>query len=266
MRWAAEAEKKQTWTTSVHGLEKDEAALGVRTLGIALVSPIQCGVCATHRIPALHLCYWCLPEIVVNLTVVTIMDEGLVKYRCRLCSTIRATMVSSREQIFGIHLPKSNVEHRYPFTSEELEVVAARGEKKYNRVVKPRSLPLRQGICILHKLPASDPTGATGLNWFPDAAQMHGVPPSNSWTPLPRTLKLSGEMCRTNPLLDCRLCQSPGCSMVCGTAATEAITVVSKTMATQFQMQRARNCFLAPPFPTTLESGKLEYSFNMGSL
>ena len=85
------------------------------------------------------------------------MDEGLAKYRCRLCSTIWTARIHAPEHIFSIHLPKFHVEYRYPFTSEELEVVATRHEEKYNKIVKPRTLPLQQGIYILRELPASDP-------------------------------------------------------------------------------------------------------------
>ena len=72
-------------------------------------------------------------------------------------------------------------------------------------------------------------------------------------------------MCRTSSALDCQLCQLPGCNMVCGTAATEAITAISKATATQFQMQRSINCSMPPPFPTVLESASLKQAYKMAS-
>ena len=72
-------------------------------------------------------------------------------------------------------------------------------------------------------------------------------------------------MCRTSPVLDCQLCQFPGCNMVCGTAATEAITAISRATATQFQMQRAMNRSTPLPFPTTSESTSLVHAYNMAS-
>ena len=50
--------------------------------------------------------------------------------------------------------------------------------------------------------------------------------------------------------------------MVCGTAATEALTAISRATATQFQTQRATNCGMAPPFPTRLEYGQLLHWYN----
>ena len=50
--------------------------------------------------------------------------------------------------------------------------------------------------------------------------------------------------------------------MVCGTATTEALTAVTRATATQFQMQRATNCAMAPPFPTRLEYGQLLQWYN----
>ena len=51
----------QTWTTPVYGL-KEDVQTQIPQLGICKVSPIQCRICATHRIPALHFCYRCFPR------------------------------------------------------------------------------------------------------------------------------------------------------------------------------------------------------------
>ena len=65
-RLAKRAKREQTLTTTIDGLKEDEPTQTPQTTGISGVSPIQCGICATHRIPSLHLCYRCFPEIVVN--------------------------------------------------------------------------------------------------------------------------------------------------------------------------------------------------------
>ena len=83
MKWTARAQKAEatrTWTTSVHGLEQDRSAGGAHIQEKHSVSPIQCGLCASHAIPALQLCHWCFPEIVANICVMTINQDGAVKY------------------------------------------------------------------------------------------------------------------------------------------------------------------------------------------
>ena len=72
-------------------------------------------------------------------------------------------------------------------------------------------------------------------------------------------------MCRTSLALDCQLCKHPGCTMVCGTAAMEAITSISKATATQFQMQRSTNCSMPLPFPTIGEAARLRHAYNMAN-
>ena len=44
--------REQTWTTTEFGLDLDEPTLTPQ-LEMGMVSPIQCQLCATHRIPAL---------------------------------------------------------------------------------------------------------------------------------------------------------------------------------------------------------------------
>ena len=65
--------------------------------------------------------------------------------------------------------------------------------------------------------------------------------------------------------MDCQLCQSPGCNMVCGTVATEAIAAISQATAIQFQMQKTMNCSKPTPFPTTLEADSLDHAYNIAS-
>ena len=72
-------------------------------------------------------------------------------------------------------------------------------------------------------------------------------------------------MCRTSPMLDCQLCRNLGCTMVCGNAAVEAITSISKARATPFQMQQAANCSRPLPLPTVTEVAELKHVYNMAA-
>ena len=51
-------------------------------------------------------------------------------------------------------------------------------EDRYHSEVRPRTLPLRQGICILQELLPSEPDGATGLNWYTPTTD---APARNRW-------------------------------------------------------------------------------------
>ena len=66
-------------------------------------------------------------------------------------------------------------------------------------------------------------------------------------------------------MLDCQLCRNLGCTMVCGNAAVEAITSISKARATQFQMQQAANCSRPLPLPTVTEVAELKHVYNMAA-
>ena len=186
-------------------------------------------------------------------------SEVAVEYKCRVCSTKSDLITEVRNHSFQSHLPREHVNHRYPFTSEELEVVASGDKDRYNTEVQPRNLPLRPGICILREFLPSVSDGATGLNGY---APPPTVSPCDRRIPLPGPPRPRGKTCKTSPTLDCHLCGIPGCSMVCGTAATEAINLISRATATQIQMQRAVNCARPTPFPTTTETAVLERAYN----
>ena len=53
--------------------------------------------------------------------------------------------------------------------------------------------------------------------------------------------------------------------MVCGNAAMEAITSISKATATQLQMQQSTNCSMPLPFPTVAEATRLRRVYNMAT-
>ena len=84
--------------------------------------------------------------------------------------------------------------------------------------------------------------------------------------PLPRDALHPGDQHRTASNLDCILCQSPGCYMICGTATTEALTEMSRVVSSQFQSQRSINCGMAPPFPTRLEYSQLVHWYNAAKI
>ena len=69
-------------------------------------------------------------------------------------------------------------------------------------------------------------------------------------------------MCKTRSSLDCQLCRNPGCTMLCGNAAMEAIAAVTNSTATLFQMQQATNISKPFPFPTVRETEILEKAYN----
>ena len=132
-------------------------------------------------------------------------------------------------------------------------------EERYNKEIRPQNLPLREGICVLFKMPTYNPKGISRLNWHRDNPRDGTV---SGWAPIPRPLIASRSMDRTNPNLDCLLYQSPGCLMICKTAETEALTTMSRTLSIHFQIQRSTNTNSAPHFPTIMEAEKLCHAFN----
>ena len=228
----------QTWTTTVYGLADDDRTQKPQQ-GMCRVSPIQCSICATHRIPALLLCYRCFPEIALNQIVSTDVDEWKMNYKCKICFTRRSTCAEICLHGSRAHIPQEHVDFRYPFTQAELGVIASKDKDRYNREVRPRSLPLRDGICILRESPPSDQDGATRSNWY-DPSPDH--PTTNKGVPLPDPPRPENKPYRTSSSLDCQLCTRPGCTMLCGNAAMEAITSIAKATSTRFQMQQATNC------------------------
>ena len=142
----------------------------------AKVSPIQCGICATHRILALSFCYQCFPEIAVNQIITRDTNEDTMDFKCKICFTKRSTSVQMCQHGFSIHLPQEHINYRYPFSQVELGVIASREKDRYNYEVRPRTLPLRDRICILREPVLSDPGGAAGLNWYNPSTNNRRVP------------------------------------------------------------------------------------------
>ena len=153
----------QTWTSTVYGLEED-VQTQIPHLGICKVSTIQCSICATHRIPALHFCYRCFPDIAVNQIITTTTNGDTMDLEYKICFTKRSKSTEMRQHRFSAHLPQEHVDYRYPFSQTNLGVIASRDEDRYNQEVCPRTLPLRDGICIPQESLLNDPDGAAGLN------------------------------------------------------------------------------------------------------
>ena len=130
------------------------------------------------------------------------------------------------EQGLSTHLPHEHVDHMYPFTQEELGVIVTRNEDRQNREEHPRTLPLRDGISILREPLPRDPSRLTGLT---------GYYPTN-WP--------DDKSHENTKMLGCKLCTHPGCTMVCGSAAMEAITSITKAAASLVQMQLATKGWL----------------------
>ena len=162
---------------------------------------------------------------------------------------------STRKHVTNTHIPKIHVDYRYPFSPEELAVVALNDVDKYNSRVRPRQLPLRPGYYVLRSPLACNPP--LGVKEYK---------PRTHTVPLPRDALHPGDQHRTASNLDCILCQSPGCFMICGTATTEALTEMSRVVSSQFQSQRSINCGMAPPFPTRLEYSQLVHWYNAAKI
>ena len=117
------------------------------------------------------------------------------------------TRVKICQHGFSRHLPKEHIDLRYPFTSNKLEVIALRDEERYNREVRPSTITLQQGICILRELHPSDPDGAARLNWYTPTTDALTC---NRRVPLSGYPRPHGKMCRTSPSLDFQAV--PGCA------------------------------------------------------
>ena len=152
-----------------------------------------------NRIPILHFCYRCFPRTAVNHIVKSTSDGGKIEVRCMVCFIRKSTRIEIRQHGFDVHIPQEHVDYRYPFSQAHLRVIASRDEDKYNNEVRPRTLPLTDGICNLREPLSNDPDGAAGLNWY-------SPPPASrtDWRVLwPAPPKPEGKMCKTRSSLDC---------------------------------------------------------------
>jgi ferredoxin len=250
---ARRAEKSQKWTTNVHGLRYNDEG---KTEGVPLTSAIQCSECATFRIPSLNVCYACFPEVASNQVVAVIYIENIIAWECMYCGACCPEAAATRRHVISTHIPGPHVDYRYPFSPDELAVVALKDVDKYNSMVMPRRLPLRPGYYVLRLPLASNPP--LGVEAY--------EPRSRDTVPLPRDTLHPGDQRRTASNLSCILCQSPGCYMICGAAASEALTEMSRVVSSRFQPQRTVNGGMAPPFPTRLERSQLVHWYNNATI
>ena len=91
-----------------------------------------------------------------------------------------------RRHGFDAHTPQEYLDHRYPFSSYLLQVIAARDEDKGNYKVRPRTLPRRGVTCTLRGPPPNDPDKAHPAHSAISIAQPTGTPASK-WTRQPPT-------------------------------------------------------------------------------
>ena len=141
---------EQTWTTTVYGLEEDYPTQ-IPQLGICKVSPIKCGICATHQILVLCFCYRCFPKIVVNQIIVTTTNGDTMDFKCRICFLKRSRSVAIVQHGFSSQLPQEHANYRYPFSQAKLEVIAYRNAL---RQVQPRGAPQNPAPVGRHLYPA----------------------------------------------------------------------------------------------------------------
>ena len=153
------------------------------------------------------------------------------------------------------------VDFRYPFHLGEWAIIASGGKDKYNDEVDPRTLPLRSGILILRKQYPVDTNTQSGLESY--TRQDSGI--HTRRFPLPLAPRQRGKRLKTDPSLDCRLCQEEGCSMLCGCVAMEVVLSIAKTTATRFQMQGAINLNCPLPIPTPTKAVDLRRVYNLSA-
>ena len=79
--------REQEWTTTEFGFQA-EGPTHVPQLKKGMVSPIQCQLCATHRIPALRFCYQCFPNVAVNY-IITATNGGILTGTNARCASPR---------------------------------------------------------------------------------------------------------------------------------------------------------------------------------
>ena len=59
---------EQAWTMTEFGLES-EGRTQVPQPAVGMVSPTQCLLCATYRIPSLRFCYHCFRNVAINFII-----------------------------------------------------------------------------------------------------------------------------------------------------------------------------------------------------
>ena len=102
---------EQAWTTTKFGL-KPESRTNVPQPEIDMVSPIQCQLCATYRIPSLRFCYRCFPNVAVNFIITATSKGGAYRYKCKMCFVEMKTRAAIYQHCAKSHIPKEYVDLR----------------------------------------------------------------------------------------------------------------------------------------------------------
>ena len=113
-----------------------------------MVSPIQCLLCVTYRIPSLRFCYRCFHNVAVNFIIRATSAGGSHWYRCQMCFIKMKTKAAMYQHCSQNHIPKEYVDFRYPFKVKEIAIITSGDEDCYNKDVDPRNSSLRLGILI----------------------------------------------------------------------------------------------------------------------
>ena len=150
------------WTTTEFGLESEEDT-NVPQTGWGMVSPIQCLLCATYRIPALRLCNRCFHNVAVNFIIRLTNAGGSHRYQCQMCFIDMRTRAAMYQHGSQNHIPKKYVDFRYPFKVEEIAIITSGDKDRNNKDVDPRNSPLRPGILIPKELQLTE--GNTPSAW-----------------------------------------------------------------------------------------------------
>ena len=83
-------------------------------------------------------------------------------FQCKISFTKISKSTEIRQHGFDAHIPKEHVDYKYPFSQADLRIIALTDKDHYNNEVRPRTLPLRDGICILEGTTPERPRRSRG--------------------------------------------------------------------------------------------------------
>ena len=180
---------EQAWTMTEFGLES-EGRTQVPQPAVGMVSPTQCLLCATYRIPSLRFCYHCFRNVAINFIITATSVGGAYRYKCKMCFVEMRTRAAIYQHCAKRHIPVEYVDLHYPFHEEEIAVIASRDKDKYNADVDPRNLPLRPGILLPREYQPVDIDTPSGLEWYTPTCESNN---RGSVSPLPFTSPMTTE-------------------------------------------------------------------------
>ena len=180
-----------------------------------MVSPIQCLLCATYRIPSLRFCYRCFRNVAINFSIRATSAGGAYRYRCQMCFHQMRNRAAIYQHCAQKYIPKEYIDLRYLFQEGEIAVITSGDEDRYNKDVDPRNLLLRPGILLPREYQPVDSNTPSGLEWY---TPVHNPSARKGGPPLPFASPITTKRMKTDPALDCGLCCQEGCYMFCGSA------------------------------------------------